>query len=171
MTLTAPTLSRAPAPAPAQAQAAPLGLRINGRRKLLPLEFFCVLHGVSPRQAVEFAEDGKLWPAINFAVRDDGKRLIRLWRGAVESWEPDQSKSQRPQLQDVIARTLPALGLAAAEKVTIGPTELSWRVCVKIDTVASLVRAGELRAVASAGETPRITYLSVADFIQRRLLF
>jgi hypothetical protein len=167
MTLVAPSIARAPAPA------APPELRINGRRKLVPISFFSVAYGIDQKGAVQLIENQILWPCFNLGVSANGKRHICVWRKAIETFQPDRTTTQHPKLEQVIADVLPSLGLTRADKATIRGSELYFRWSISLKTFSDLLRAGELREVgkrASPCESPRIAWTSAAEFLKRRLL-
>ena len=150
------------------------GLKLPARRKLIPLEFFCVFHGMETRAAVALIDSQDLWPAFNMSISREGRRSIRVLREAVERWQPDQSKSGRPGIADIVTTAiLPPLGLAPAKAVTIRAAELAFRFCLYRDTFRKFLEAGELTEVGRhnvACESPRVAYLSVAAFLARRLI-
>lgn len=163
-------IAAAPTPtAPAQSAT----LRLDSRRKLLPLEFFSVLHGVDTGRAVELVENHVLWPCFNLARLTTGKRKIHVWRGSVEAWQPGQLDTSRPDLAVIIAAALPLLGVAPATSVTIRAVELGRRFCLGAETISNFIRAGELLEVGRhdpARESPRVSYVSAASFLERRVL-
>jgi len=147
-------------------------LRVDPRRKLLPLAFFCVMTGLDTSAAMDLVEDGRLFPAFNIARVATGKREVRVWRGAIESWRPDGPPPPRPALESVIGASLPILGVAPASNVTIVGIDLVRRWSVGRLFICRLIDAGELREVGRHGnnESPRISYASAAKFLERRAI-
>jgi hypothetical protein len=148
-------------------------IRLHPRRLLLPLEFFEVLTGLDPEKARSLCEDGSL-TAFNLATAVDGKRAkLHVCRESVERYEPGHTFKPNACLDEIIAKTLPAIGSASASTATVGATELAFRWCCSSERIVSLVRAGELRAVGkrpSPKATRRIAYLSAFNFLKGRVL-
>jgi hypothetical protein len=164
-------MTAAPPTPTAPAKAA--GLRIAARYKLVPLFFFRILHGCDSLVAIEMVEDHILWPAFNLATRAGGQREIRIWRGCVEQYQPGQPPAPKPNLPDIITATLPLLGMTPAASATIPGADLARRFCLDGESIARLIALGELREVGRrnlAYQTPRISYVSVAQFLERRLV-
>jgi hypothetical protein len=141
-------------------------------RKLLPLAAFMLLYGLDSKVAIAVVDAGALWPCFNVAVRANSRRLIRVWRDSVVSYEAGKFVP-RPKLAGVIASILPRLGLAPAASVTVKGVELARRFFVKADTISNLTRAGELSEVGThcrANQSARISYVSAAKFLERRLV-
>jgi hypothetical protein len=154
------------------APATPDALCIDSRRKLLPLQFFCILHGVESDVALQLVEDHALYPAFNLSSRSDGKRKVHLWRGAIQEFRYGKPAS-KPKLEQIIDATLPMLGLTDTEAATIRGVELAYRFCLCSDSIAQMVRAGELREIGHhdpINETYRISYGSVVSFLERRVI-
>jgi hypothetical protein len=101
----------APSPAPALVPAIP------ARRKLLPLAFFGVLFGVEPIELIEEVDARILRPAFNLAVLDSRRRMIRVWRGAIENFQPGEA-SPKGDVASVITAILPPLGIAPPASVS-----------------------------------------------------
>lgn len=143
-------------------------LQLHPRRTLIPLEVFCVLHGLKLTRAYDLVDEFSLWPAFNLATSVGGRRKIHLWRGCVEVYDPYRTMP-RGELADVIAAILPPLG----EPPTVRGCELTFRFCCSHSRILDLVRAGELREFGSPhghGKTYRITYASAARFLESRLV-
>jgi hypothetical protein len=153
------------------APAAAALLRLDARRKLLPLAFFCVLTGLDFRAAVELVENRVLAPAWNLASSEMGRRTIRVWRGSVETWN-DGPTGPKQDLENVIRSALPMLGIADLAKVTVPGADLARRFCLSRMFIAVLTRSGLLREVGRHGrsETPRISYLSAKNLLETRIL-
>jgi hypothetical protein len=146
-------------------------LRLDVRRKLLPLAFFCVLTGLDFRAAVELVENRILAPAWNLASSEMGRRTIRVWRGSVETWN-DGPTGPKPDLQNVIRAALPMTGVADIAKVTIPGADLARRFCLSRMFIPVLIKAGEFREVGRHGmnQTGRVSYASAKSFLERRCL-
>jgi hypothetical protein len=153
------------------APASMAALRLNKIRKLIPLEWVAVLHGVDRDFLLELAEQGEFW-TFNLATRTEGRRKLHVTRSFAETFERDRIPP-RGNLQSEIALALPPLGIAPAAKVTVRATELARRWCLDADSINVLIRAGELQQIGThspANESPRVSYTSAAEFLERRAL-
>jgi hypothetical protein len=146
-------------------------LRLSKVRKLIPLEWVAVLHGLDRDYLMNLAEEGEMW-SFNLSTRAEGRRKLHLTRSFVEAFQPDHIPT-RGNLQAEIALALPPVGIAPASKVTIRATELARRWCLDSDTINVLIRAGELHQIGKhspVNESPRVSYDSAAHFLERRSL-
>jgi hypothetical protein len=150
-----------------------LTIRLDVRRKLIPLEVFAVLHGLRLRDALGLVDDQKLWPCFNLSIFTRRNRKVHLFRGSFESYEPGRM-SARSNLEAVIAAILPPLGVAPPASATIRGAELQFRWCCSNKQIFLLMKEGELVEVGrrqnSQNDSPRISYASAAAFLERRLL-
>jgi hypothetical protein len=150
-----------------------LAVPIHPQRKLVPLSFCAVLFGWSSDEAVAAVECGKLAPAFNVAVRENGLRDIRVFRAALEKFQAG-ARAAIVNLAAVIDNALPMLGMTPIASATVKATELAFRWCLNRKTVHRLIRAGELKLVGrwsrGPGQSPRVSYASAVEFLKRRLL-
>jgi hypothetical protein len=138
-----------------------------------------VLFGLEPVEAIEAVDACSLWPAFNLAVLDsnltqhDGRRrLIRVWRGAVETFRPGES-APKADVAGVITAVLPPLGVAPPASVTVRAVELAYRWSVSRIHIARLISARELKEVGRhdpVNESPRVSYDSAKRFLEARIL-
>ncbi len=150
----------------------PTALQLDPRRKLLPLQFFSLAHAVDFEVALALVEDHRLWPAFNLSTAASGKRKVHLWRGALEKFRHAQS-GPKPKLESIIDSILPVLGRTPATTATIRAVELARRFCLTTESIAKMIRLGELAEVGRHNpvcESPRISRRSVVAFLERRLL-
>jgi hypothetical protein len=161
------------APTTSTAPPAPPALKLNPIRRLIPLEWLCILHAMEVRDALDEVEAGALSPAFNLATDPNGrKRKIHLWRGVVESYAPDRAMPKF-ELKQVIESVLPPLGIADPAKVVVRGSDLCDRLCCNRVRSMMLVRAGEWREVGRhdpVRESPRISRESIVRFLHRRAL-
>jgi hypothetical protein len=154
------------------APAATAALRLDARRKLLPLAFFCVVSGIEMREAAILAEERTLFPCFNFATHENGRRELRVWRGAVESWTPDGPSVPKPDLETVVALVLPMLGINSPGRATVAGADFARRCCLSRVFINVLIGAGHLAVVGkrSLNATPRLSYASLKTFLLSRAL-
>jgi hypothetical protein len=146
--------------------------RLHPRRTLIPMDVFCVLHGLKVARAYDLVDNFSVWPAFNLATSLGGRRKIHLWRGCVEVFDPYR-EMPRGKLADIIAAVLPPLEDPAAAAPTVRGCELTFRFCCSHNRIVDLVRAGELREFGrhhGVGQTSRITYASAARFLESRVV-
>ncbi len=150
----------------------PTALQLDPRRKLLPLQVFSLVHAVDFEVALALVEDHRLWPAFNLASAASGKRKIHLWRGTVENFRQGQP-CPKPKLEPIIDSILPILGLTPAATATIRAVDLGRCFCLTTDSIAKMIRLGELTEVGGhdpAMESPHISRPSIVAFLSRRIL-
>ncbi len=123
------------------------------------------------REAMELIDDHR-FVAFNVSQHARGRREIRIWRGCVESYLPGKPRSAKPKLDDVIAGTLPPLGIANPNAAFIRGADLARRVCFSRIMVALLIESGQLREIGkhSGNESPRVAWGSAAQFLRERAL-
>jgi hypothetical protein len=146
--------------------------RLHPRRTLIPLEVFCVLHGLKLTRAYGLVDNFSVWPAFNLATSLGGRRKIHLWRGCVEVYDPYR-EMPRGKLADIIAAVLPPLENPPVAAPTVRGCELTFRFCCSHNRIQDLVRAGELREFGrhhGVGQTSRITYASAVKFLESRVV-
>jgi hypothetical protein len=147
--------------------------RLDARRKLLPLEFLLILHGLDSKAGQALVDSGAFHPCFNLSRQRVGRRKMHVWRGVAERFRPGQTIKPTISLTEVLADVLPVFTTAPGAPATIRAVELARRFCLDSGTIATLIRARELIIVGKhnrAFESPRISRASVVAFLERRVL-